>query len=262
MIIFNPKHLNTFNIKRGIIVFALVCCLLLIPGCSNDNAWEEPTEETEATEKAAADSIADETEQWKEIKLTDNYAYRLPEYSEEITDFEPTDGFVDEKRFLLNNGDIEVRSFVIVDEMDIFPGLVEEIYEGVENANIGYRSFFDTAAAAADDVVYDTDGEKIYRRAYFWPDGGNVLCSLSVISYSADDAKAAGEDLLKAVRYAGVDGAGYQVGDVPPNANELLTPSQEEINQAMMQDIQESMQEYEYDEGYVDYDSSLGKRGR
>ena len=47
--------------------------------------------------------------------------------------------------------------------------------------------------------------------------------------------------------------------EIPPNAY----PSQEEIDQAMMQEAQEAMQnQYEQYEPYYDYDSSLGKRGR
>lgn len=50
--------------------------------------------------------------------------------------------------------------------------------------------------------------------------------------------------------------------EVPVNANEFLQPSEEELNEIMMQEAQEAMQEYEQDEGYYDYDPSLGKRGR
>lgn len=39
-----------------------------------------------------------------------------------------------------------------------------------------------------------------------------MLCSLSVTSYSAEAANSAGEDLIKAVRYASPDGKGYQTG--------------------------------------------------
>lgn len=47
--------------------------------------------------------------------------------------------------------------------------------------------------------------------------------------------------------------------EIPPDAY----PSQEEIDQAMMQGAQEAMQnQYEQYEPYYDYDSSLGKRGR
>ena len=47
--------------------------------------------------------------------------------------------------------------------------------------------------------------------------------------------------------------------EIPPDAS----PSQEEIDQAMMQEAQEAMQnQYEQYEPYYDYDSSLGKRGR
>lgn len=38
---------------------------------------------------------------------------------------------------MLDNGEIEVRSFMIVDEPDVFLDLVEELYEGEENASIG-----------------------------------------------------------------------------------------------------------------------------
>lgn len=239
-----------------------MCSILLLPGCSNEKAWEKPIEETGVAKGSIAETKSDETDHWREIKLTENYSYWLPDYSEEITNFDSTDGFIDEKRFLLNNDDIEVRSFVITDEEDVFPGLVEALYNDDKNAEISYRSFFDTAVASGDDVVYDAEGNVIYRRAYFWPDGGNVLCSLSVISYSAEDAKVAGEDLLKMVRNTDSDNDVYQIEVIPPNAEELHTPSQEEIDQALMYDVQESMQEYEFDDEYVDYDSSLGKRGR
>ena len=52
--------------------------------------------------------------------------------------------------------------------------------------------------------------------------------------------------------------------DVPANPEQYLVPSEEELQQIMMQDAQEAMAQdyYDYGEGYFDYDSSLGKRGR
>ncbi len=51
--------------------------------------------------------------------------------------------------------------------------------------------------------------------------------------------------------------------EIPANPEQYLYPSQEEIDQAMMQEAQEAMQkQYEQYEQYYDYDSSLGKRGR
>ena len=250
--------------KSGIVAFALACGLLLLPGCAGDSAQSEETSTAKATETEQTTTAADTRQ---EIQLSENYSYKPPADAEEETGFETSQGFSDEKRFLLNEGDVAVRSFVITDEENAFPGLVEYLYEDCENAKIGYRGFFDTAIAVADDELQDENGDVVYRRAYFWPDGGDVLCSLSFTAYSKEEAAAAGEDVLGTVKYANADSMGefgHQDWEIPPNAEDALTPSQEEIDQAMMYDIQQSMMEAQddYYEGYLDYDTSLGKRGR
>ena len=37
-------------LKTVFVAFALICCLLLFPGCSSDSAWQEPELETTVTE--------------------------------------------------------------------------------------------------------------------------------------------------------------------------------------------------------------------
>lgn len=246
--------------RTGFVAFALACALLLLPGCAGESAETEETSAAKATETEQTTAAA---EPRQEIKLSENYSYKLPDEAEEETGFEESEGFSDEKRFMLDGGKVAVRSFVIRGEEDAFPGLVEYLYEDCVNAKIGYRNFFDTAIAVADDELKDENGDVVYRRAYFWPDGGDVLCSLSFTAYEKDKADAAGDDILGTVRYAGT-GSGQYGWDVPPNAEETLTPSKEEIDQAMMQDIQQSMMEAQddYYEGYLDYDTTLGKRGR
>jgi len=250
--------------KTGIVAFAFACGLLLLPGCAGDSAQSEETSVATATETEQPTTTADSRQV---IQLSENYSYKLPEDAEEETDFEESQGFSDERHFMLNGGDIAVRSFVIRDEENAFPGLVEYLYEDCENAKIGYKDFFDTAIAVADDELQDENGDVVYRRAYFWPDGGDVLCSLSFTSYSKEEVAAAGEHVLGTVTYANADSMdefGQYDWEIPPNAEDALTPSQEEIDQAIMQDIQQSMMEAQddYYEGYLDYDTTLGKRGR
>lgn len=249
--------------KTGIAAFALACGLLLLPGCAGDSGQSGETSGAKATE--TEQTTAADLRQ--EIQLSENYSYKLPEDAEEETDFEESLGFSNERQFMLNEGNVVVRSFVIRDEENAFPGLVEYLYEDCENAKIGYKDFFDTAIAVADDELQDENGDVVYRRAYFWPDGGDVLCSLSFTSYSKEEVAAAGEHVLGTVTYANADSMdefGQYDWEIPPNAEDALTPSQEEIDQAIMQDIQQSMMEAQddYYEGYLDYDTTLGKRGR
>lgn len=69
MIISKHKNLNKAILTPALIAFALACCLLLLPGCVSDSAWEEPEEATVTTtteaEYSDEDSYSyDESEDW------------------------------------------------------------------------------------------------------------------------------------------------------------------------------------------------------
>lgn len=59
-------------LKSGIVAFAFVCCLLLLPGCADENAAQAPTEETTATETVATDAQdADQTDSDMKLQIGD-----------------------------------------------------------------------------------------------------------------------------------------------------------------------------------------------
>lgn len=234
--------------KKLFAVVLMITLCVAFAGCVEDKSVSG------ADSEAAADAKEEIT-----VDLTDLYSYTLPADAEESFDFEKGEGVTDERVFLLNDGDIIVRSFIITDEPGCFPGLVEYLYEDIDT-DIGYSEFYDTALATAVDEISDGEGGTFYRKSYFWPSGGSTLCCISAASYAEDDLKT-GDSILGTVKKNGE--TAREDWEVPPNAEELLTPSQEEIDQAMMQEAQESMQQYyEEDDQYYDYDTSLGKRGR
>lgn len=240
--------------KRLLAVVLMITMCVAFAGCVEDKSVSEAGSEAAQAETAAAEAKEEIT-----VDLTDLYSYRLPAGAEESFDFEKDEGFTGERVFLLNDGDIIVRSFIITDEPDCFPGLVEYLYQDIDT-EIGYSEFYDTALATAVDEISDGEGGTFYRKSYFWPSGGSTLCCVSVASYAEDDLKT-GDSILGTVKKNSE--TAHEDWEVPPNAEELLTPSQEEIDQAMMQEAQESMQhQYEEDDQYYDYDTSLGKRGR
>lgn len=226
--------LNLAGSSVRMAIVAVLFCMLLLPGCSDDAAVKEAEQASEQTLETADARI--------EVILTGNYSYSLPADAEEATSSEKTEDYKNECFYRIKDGAVVVRSFYMKGE-ELFPGYVEYLFEN-KDVKPGYSNFYDTAIAKAEDTIDDGQGNELYRVSYFWPDGGGTLCSLSFMAYSKEELDVA-KTIMKSVKNK--SNSNVQDGDAPVGAEEFLTPSQEEIDQMLIEDAQQSTQEYDND---------------
>ena len=178
-----------------------------------------------------------------------NYAFSLPEGAK-FYDSPEGEGFSKDTAYIIDEGNTVIRNFLVEDEPDCFPGLVEYFYEDTDTEP-GYSGFFDTALATAEDIVGDANGNAMNRISYFWPDGESTLCCICIMSY--DDCSKLASKLLRSVRYNGESqSAFYKSHEEYANASAApwgytYEPSAEEIDQAMLKEAQEAeMNQHDY----------------
>lgn len=197
-----------------------------------DSEAIESTQETEEQNVATAGVKHNLTQ---EIELTDNFTFAIPEEAvESPEDVDTESGFTNERVFVWDDRKMVARCFIIPDEPECFPGLVEYFYEDSE-AKPEYSAFFDTALATAKDKVNDADGNIMYHNAYFWPDGGETLCCVEVFGYNKGTRKQA-KQIFESVKYKGESQATFIA-----NNPDYLAPSDYQYDErdAMVQDIME-----------------------
>lgn len=196
----------------------------------------EPLETTQAPTNNENDGRADE----KEIHVTDNYFYHLPDGYEEIeADF--GDRFVNQKRFVSEDGVYQIRSFSDVQENIPFPEVVEAIYEG-KNAEIDYTEDFifdDTLIRVRHSEKDEKSGELFYFTTFLWMDRTDQLCWLEVFSPKKEHDELA-EELAASI---GVDNASSYYSVPEPTPDYDPDPSKEEVDKAMAEDARQRMQE-------------------
>lgn len=228
---------------------SIIAIVIGLSDSENAGSWnsEEETEYLASEEDATAE---DETEEaLKEVRITENYSFYILEDAEDISDTqEDLPGFTQEKCYETGNG-VLVRSYIAENEPDCFPGLVEHLYEGT-GIEPGYRSFFNTALAAAESDEKDANGNSVHCISYYWPDGGDTLCCLEVFTYDEKD-KGYGEKLINSVTYRGMH---YKQTEPPYGMN---YPTEDEMDKAMFRDAQDAW-EREMQQQYEDYDESSG----
>lgn len=234
-----------------VLVIFLICVILAVAhgtftGEGND---AEKSTAAVAEETTTAPAATEDKNLSKKINLTDNYAFSLPEGAE-FYDSPEGEGFSKDTAYIIDEGNTVIRSFLVEDEPDCFPGLVEYFYEDTDTEP-GYSGFFDTALATAEDIVGDADGNAMNRISYFWPDGESTLCCICIMSY--DDCSKLASKLLRSVRYNGESqSAFYKSHEEYANASEApwgytYEPSAVEIDQAMLKEAQEAeMNQHDY----------------
>lgn len=210
-----------------LVTFAGVFC---VTGCSSaDNTTsvsERITEEKTESPKAQEGKI---------IKLTDNYSYKVPVgfiEAEEIFD----DTVSETNCFATPDMAKQIRSWVYDGDF-LFPDDVEAMNEN-GNVQIGYASLYDTAIAKVTDTI-EEDGTIIYRTLYIWPDGADHLCFIDLASFDQDYSDFE-QEIRESIRNSN---AATGTGVYGFYGDYTGTPTDEEIENAMTQDIQEAIEE-------------------
>lgn len=228
---------------------SIIAIVIGLSDSENAGSWnsEEETEYMASEENTAADGKTEEN--LKEVKITENYSFYIPEDAEDISDIqEDLPGFTQEKCYETGNG-VLVRSYIAENEPDCFPRLVEHLYEGT-GIEPGYRFFFNTALAATESDEKDANGNSVHCISYYWPDGGDTLCCLEVFTYDEKD-RAYGEKLINSVTYKGMH---YKQTEPPYG---MKYPTEDAMDKAMLRDAQNAW-ERELQQQYEDQDESPG----
>lgn len=241
------------------VMMSLVC----LAGCgsvgsSSEDVTSETTTEVAQTETsqtagdAGAASGADdgtavgsgEEKDSNRIYITDQYSYQLPDGFQEVeADF--GERFVNQKRFISEDGVYQIRSFSDVQENFPFPDAVVGMFEG-KDADIDYTEefIFDELLLRVRHSETDSHGERFYFTTLLWMDGSDKLCWLEIFSPQREQDELA-EQLYGSI---GVDDVDSYIGIPQPTPNYNPAPSKEELDRAMLEDAQRrAAEQYEQD---------------
>ena len=230
-------------------VMTVCLVMIVIVGIYDINAFKgQQSSGAKSHENISKTAIAkeDQSKQSVRVPLTDNYIFFIPSDAVPYDIIPEDDGLANEQILKINEGETLIRSFIITDEPGCFPNLVEYFYKD-SDTKVTYSEFFDTSLATAQDETEDSDGRIMYRISYFWPDGTSTLCSISVQSYEQGCLNIA-DQIINSVEYRGEDNHKTEYSnestEIRVDNKGHIIPSQEEINEAMMHEVQEAYNEY------------------
>ena len=227
--------------RATVICVVAICSLILFAGCTdatdttNTTGATEPTETTVSTETATSEEVARD----RTVKLTGNYSYKIP------GDFVKTEGTFEAnalkaKCFTDSEETIQIKSWIIDGDF-LFPDDVEAL-EGDDDTEIGYGDLYNTAIAKITDSTTDENGASVYRTRYVWPDGPEHTCFIEITSQDEDYS-----DLVKQIR-GSIRNANADADCGPYGFIEDGTPTEEEIDKALLEDAQDAYEEYMWDQ--------------
>ena len=228
------KRRNTSRICIDIAIMVLIIGALFMTGCVENKSASSMNEETMNTTENTSEPVES-----SKIKLTDNYSYKLPEgfvEAEEIFD----DTVSETNCFATPDMTKQIRRWVYDGDF-LFPDDVEAMNKD-GNVQIGYGGLYDTAIARVTDKT-EKNGKTIYRTLFVWPDGADHMCFIDLASFN-EDYNDFEREIRESIRNrnapSGTGTYGFH-GEYPG------VPSEEEIDNAMLQDAQEAYQEYLYE---------------
>lgn len=224
-----------FWIIIAIIGISSLVAYIYLTLTDDSSTKNEAAKKIPATEEQKATAADTKNNLTQKIKLTENFTFALPENAmESPEDIDTESGFTNERVFVWDERNMVARCFIIPNEPECFPWLVEYFYEESE-IKPKYSPFFDTALATAKDIVDDADGNAMYHNAYFWPDGGDTLCCIEVFGYNKGTRKQA-KHILESVKYKGDSQSSFLAKNP-----DYLSPSDYQYDErdAMVQDIME-----------------------
>ena len=223
-----PKKMRNKYIYCWLAVMILILPLCL-SGCSN-TAGPDTVEED-------AENVSAEYAQKVSVTMTENYSYVLPDgFFEAEEDFD--DDLSNAVFYSTKDRNRQIRSWVIEDGF-VFPDDVEAMCTE-NNLDAGYGSLYDTAIAKVKDSIVE-DGTTVYRTLYIWPDGPNKVCFIDLASFDKDYSDfetEIRESIHNSNPEEGFGSNGYYGEGIRP-------PSDEEIDKAMAQEVQEAVKEAE-----------------
>lgn len=193
--------------------------------------------------KEKADSS--EATENKIIKLTDNYSYKLPDGFDEADEI--FDETVSETNcFATPDMTRQIRSWVYDGDF-LFPEDVDAMNDG-DDVQIGYGGLYDTAIARVTDKI-EEDRKTIYRTLFIWPDGADRMCFIDLASYNEDYGDFERE-IRESIRNSNAPSGTGTYGFYGEYSG---VPSDEEIDNAMLQDAQDAYEDYMHDLEEPDY---------
>ena len=176
------------------------------------------------------------------IELTDNYSFTIPD-SFKKQDFKHYEGYKNETGYFDEDTGNTIHSFIIVDEPNCFPDLVEEICEGTK---LSYSEFFDTAMATSIYTDTDRDGNQLYCKTFLWPDGPSTLCCIDIASYNKDHKTL--DNIVKSfIQYNGQTEIQLLTGDNPYYFEEYDPSTDPEFRNAIEDYYNRYDEDYAYD---------------
>lgn len=213
---------------KHVLILTMIIIMLALVGCSdgsaNDAGVSENTGQTEETTARTARTIP--------VMISDHYSYELPgdftEGEEEFDDIEMNGRF-----FYGDKGRRQVTSWCVYGFP--YPEEIEELKKNGDDVTVEYGKLGEEEMARVTES-FTEDGATIYRTLLVWPDDPYV-CFISIASDDPDYG-----DLEDAVRES-ISKRGPSDPNEPYGAYPDI-PSQQEVDQALLQDAENAYNEH------------------